>query len=281
MLPKGKGDIFMRQLDMETYLLSLKRRYLRTDRKGKSQILNEFCQTSGFHRKHAIRLLTRTLIGMRDKPPGRKKTYPAEQLLIPLKQIWLATNPLCGKRLKVAMPVWLPYYEESYGVLDPIIKTKLIHMSAATIDRLLSPLRARYPKRIGGTKPGSILKQHIPIKTDQWDESRPGYVEGDTVAHCGVSLLGNFVWSLTITDIYSGWTENGATWNKGAHGVLEQIRLIEDRLPFSMLGYDCDNGSEFLHYHLIRYLQNRENPVQFTRSRPYHKGDNAHVEQKN
>lgn len=271
----------MRQLSMEVYLKHLKARYFRANRKGKAQILNEFCSTSGYHRKHVIRLLTRTPIGWREKPPGRKKEYEPEQLLIPLKQIWLATDQMCGKRLKIAMPLWLPYYDEAYGTLEASIKSKLLHMSAATIDRLLEPLRSRYPRRLGGTKPGSLLKQHIPIKTDQWDEDRPGFIEGDTVAHCGTSLFGNFVWSLTLTDIFSGWTENGATWNKGAHGVMEQIRLIEGRLPFAILGWDSDNGGEFLNYHLLRYFKKRENPVQFTRSRPYHSGDNAHVEQKN
>ena len=188
---------------------------------------------------------------------------------------------MCGKRLKMAIPLWLPHYDEAYGALENTIKCKLLSMSAATIDRLLRSLRSRYPHRLGGTKPGSLLKQHIPIKTDQWDEDRPGFIEGDTVAHCGTSLLGNFAWSLTLTDIFSGWTENGATWNKGAHGVMEQIRLIEGRLPFAILGWDSDNGGEFLNYHLLRYFQNRANPVQFTRSRPYHSGDNAHVEQKN
>jgi 5S rRNA maturation endonuclease (ribonuclease M5) len=126
-----------------------------------------------------------------------------------------------------------------------------------------------------------LLKSQIAIKTQQWNEKQPGYVEADTVAHCGTSLLGSFIWSLTLTDIYSGWTENAAVWNKGAHGVLQQIEKIEKRLPFSILGFDSDNGGEFLNYHLLKYFKERNKPVQFTRSRPYHKGDNAHVEQKN
>ena len=146
---------------------------------------------------------------------------------------------------------------------------------------MLKPLRSRHPRGLGGTKPGSLLKKNIPIKTNQWNEGKPGFVEADTVAHCGTSLAGSFVWSITLTDIYSGWTENAAVWNKGAHGVLTQIQLIENRLPFTLLGFDSDNGSEFLNYHLVNYFQKRNNPIQFTRSRPYHKGDNAHVEQKN
>jgi len=132
-----------------------------------------------------------------------------------------------------------------------------------------------------GTKHGSLLKKHIPIKTDQWDEKQPGFVEADLVAHCGTSLLGDFIWSLTLTDIYSGWTENRAVWNKGATGIVDQIHDIENNLPFEILGFDCDNGSEFLNQYLIRYFQNRPSAVQFTRSRPYHSNNNAHVEQKN
>lgn len=271
----------MRKLTMDLYLKQLKIRYFRGNRQTKSQVLDELCNVGGYHRKHAIRKLTRSPIGWRDKPAGRKKTYSSKELLPALKQIWLATDQMCGKRLKVAIPLWLPYYETTYESLEDRIKQKLLTMSAATLDRMLRTCRARYPKRLGGTKPGSLLKHHIEIKTNQWNEDRPGFIEADTVAHCGTSLLGSFIWSITLTDIYSGWTENGAAWNKGAEGVLGQIQSIEARLPFSVLGFDCDNGSEFLNHHLIRYLQNRKEPVQFTRSRPYHKGDNAHVEQKN
>lgn len=270
----------MGQLDMSIYIRHLKARYFRANRKGKSQILDEFCATSGMHRKHVIRLLTRTPLGWREKPAGRKPKYEHKELIEPLKAIWLATDQMCGKRLKSAIPLWLPHYERT-NPLEPRLRQQLLTMSARTIDRLLKPLRSKFPKRMCGTKPGSLLKKHIPIKTNQWNERVPGFVEADTVAHCGTSLLGNFVWSITLTDIYSGWTENAAVWNKGAHGVLTQLKLIEERLPFKILGFDSDNGSEFLNYHLLEYFQIRDKPVQFTRSRPYHKGDNAHVEQKN
>lgn len=270
----------MGQLDMSVYIRHLKARYFRANRKGKSQILDEFCATSGMHRKHVIRLLTRTPLGWREKPAGRKPRYERRELIEPLKAIWLASDQMCGKRLKSAIPLWLPHYEKA-NPLEPRLRLQLLTMSARTIDRLLKPLRSKFPRRMCGTKPGSLLKKHIPIKTNQWNENIPGFVEADTVAHCGTSLLGNFVWSITLTDIFSGWTENAAVWNKGAHGVLTQLGLIEKRLPFAMLGFDCDNGTEFLNYHLLEYFQIRDKPVQFTRSRPYHKGDNAHVEQKN
>ena len=156
-------------------------------------------------------------------------------------------------------------------------------MSSATIDRLLTSSRIKCKRSICGTKPGSILKKHIPIKPDQWDAEKPGFLEADTVAHCGTSLTGSFVWSLTMTDINSGWTEIRATWNKGAIGVVQQIHDIEVCLPFLILGFDCDNGSEFLNWHLMHYFSNEQgnHRIQFTRSRPYHSDDNAHVEQKN
>ena len=148
------------------------------------------------------------------------------------------------------MPLWLPFYDSTYGALNTDVKSQLLAMSSATIDRLLKPTRDQYPKRIGGTKPDTLLKKHIPISTDQWNETRPGFFEADTVAHCGVSLEGDFAWSLTFTDICTAWTENRAVWGKSARDVLDKIEDIEQCLPFELLGFDSDNGSEFLNWHL-------------------------------
>jgi hypothetical protein len=271
---------------MELYLNSLSKRYRTANKTEKGKMLNELCESSGFHKKHAIRLLnSRNIKKPRSKTKkkvGRPKVYSSGVYLGPLKKIWLASDQPCGKRLKMALPLWLPHYGGAYGELDPAIYKGLLSMSAATIDRLLAPSRVKC-KRFCGTKPGSILKKQIKIKTDQWDEDRPGYLEADTVAHCGTSLSGDFVWSLTMTDIFSAWTENRAVWSKGSIGVLNQITDIENNLPFDILGFDSDNGSEFLNHHLIRYFTDTERPrqIQFTRSRPYHSDDNAHVEQKN
>ncbi len=130
----------------------------------------------------------------------------------------------------------------------------LTGISPASIDRLLKPIRVQHPKGLSGTKPGTLLKNQIPIRTTHWDITLPGFMEADTVAHCGNSLAGDFVWSLTLTDILTGWTECRATWNKGSSGVLEQIKDIEQALPFQLRGFDCDNGSEFLNHHLLRYF---------------------------
>jgi len=269
---------------MDIYLANLSKRYRKANKHEKGLILNELCEMSGFHKKHAIRRLNASQ--KKQKPRiniGRPNLYPEKLYLEPLKRIWLSSDQPCGKRLKMALPLWLPHYGEAYETLDPAIYEGLLSISSATIDRLLTSSRIKCKRSMCGTKPGSILKKHIPIKTDQWDAEKPGFLEADTVAHCGISLTGSFVWSLTMTDINSGWTEIRATWNKGAIGVVQQIQDIEACLPFLIFGFDCDNGSEFLNWHLMRYFSNEQGTqrVQFTRSRPYHSDDNAHVEQKN
>ena len=266
----------------KAYLLAIRKRYHHSDKAAKQIILNEFCSVCGYCRKYAIRLLNRkTKSKSSPKRPGPKPKYRAELMLEPLRRIWFTSDQPCGKRLKAAIPLWLPHYETHFGALEAAIRNDLLTISAASLDRLLKPLRLSHPKGLSGTKPGSLLKNQIPIRTHFWDETLPGFVEADTVAHCGHSLSGDFVWSLTMTDIVTGWTECRATWNKGAHGVLEQIQVIESLLPFPLKGFDCDNGSEFLNHHLVNYLSAHPEKPCFTRSRPYRKNDNAHVEQKN
>lgn len=257
-------------------------RYVRSKRKGKSKILNELCHLYGYNRKYLLQVFN-YLTGKKHIQRGISRVYEGKEFLEPLTRIWLGTDQLCGKRLKAAIALWLPAYEDSYGMLSADIKTKLLKISPATIDRLLKPNKAKYKKRgLCGTKPGYLLKNQIPIKTDHWDVTHPGFMEADTVAHCGNSLAGDFIWSITLTDIKTGWTEIRAVWNKGAEGVVWQIKDIENKLPFTLLGFDCDNGSEFLNWHLVKYFsEGREQGVAMTRSRPYRKNDNAHVEQKN
>lgn len=271
----------MSRAEKHAYLEAIRRRYRLASRDKKSKILDEFCAVCGYNRKYAIRVLKKRRLKRRAKP-GRKPWYDAKMLLEPLKAIWLATDQMCSKKLKVALHEWLPYYEKEQGKLDGLIRDQLYFISPSTIDRLLNAVRIHYPsKGLCGTKPGRLLKNQIPIKTDNWDVTQPGFLETDSVAHCGNSLEGSFVWSITMTDILTAWTESRATWNKGAAGVVNRVKNIEKSLPFEMLGFDCDNGSEFLNYHLIRYFMMRDKPVRFTRSRAYHKNDNAHVEQKN
>jgi len=262
------------------YLLAIWERYQRVGRRFKSKILDEFCAVCGYTRKYAIGLLSRKP-RRRQCKPGPRRRYDG-QVLEPLKVIWLAAEQMCSKRLKAALPLWLPFYEQEHGPLVEAVRKKLLQISAASIDRLLKKERARYRGQgLCGTRPGGLLKHQIPIRTDNDDVDRPGFLEADTVAHCGNSLAGDFIWSITFTDIFCQWTENRATWNKGAEGVLGQVKDVEANLPFELLGFDVDNGSEFLCFHLWRYLLDRPRPVPLTRSRPYRKNDQAHVEQKN
>lgn len=265
------------------YLEAIRLRYRCSSKKDKSVILGEFCTVCGYNRKYAIRLLRKKHTGLSSrKRPGPRSIYDDEHLLIALKRIWFASDQMCSKKLKAAIPLWLPFYELEYELLTPEIKDKLLCASPATIDRLLKPLRLLHKKGRCGTKPGTLLKNQIPIKTHNWDVTKPGFFEADTVAHCGDSMAGDFINSLTFTDIYSGWTENRAVWGRGSQGVLREIMDIEATITFPILGFDCDNGSEFLNHHLVRYFTDRpKTPVLFTRSRPYRKNDNAFVEQKN
>jgi hypothetical protein len=276
------GANSMKKPAKKCFLTAFQRIYINGSKELKSQILTRICQEYGLNRKYVIRRLNK-LERSKRKKPGPQIKYKPEILLHPLKEIWIATDFMCGQRLKEAIPLWLPFFESIQGPLPKEIKFELIKMSSATINRMLKPVKVK-TKRKGwcGTKPGKLLKNQIEIKTDHWDVTQPGFVEADTVAHCGNSTAGDFVWSITLTDISSCWTEIRATWNKGANGVTEQVKDIESVLPFILRGFDCDNGSEFLNWHLIKYLKERDdNVVLVTRSRPYRKNDNAHVEQKN
>ena len=273
----------MGKSDKKAYLEAIRGRYRKASRADKAKILDEFCAVCEYHRKSALRLLRRpSRKAAIRKKSGRPSQYSGPDVLVPLRALWLATDQLASKRLRAALPLWLPYYEQAHGTLTETARAKLLTISPATIDRLLAPVRAEAGRHgLSGTKPGTLLRKQIPLQGQAWDVSQPGFIEADTVAHCGDSLAGNFVWSLTMTDLYSGWTECRATWNKGAAGVMQQIKAIQKALPFAIQGFDCDNGSEFLNWHLLRYFQTHDQPIRFTRSRPYHSDDNAHVEQKN
>lgn len=155
-------------------------------------------------------------------------------------------------------------------------------ISPATIDRLLSKFRAKYQKRgLCTTRPGSIIRELIPIKTNQWDENRPGFIEMDLVAHCGTSVSGEYINTLDVVDIATGWTSQRAVWGKGEFNTFTALREIELTLPFKIKGVDSDNGKEFLNYRLVKYFKHRTPPVDYTRARAYNKNDNAHIEEKN
>jgi len=251
-----------------------KEKYRKITKDEKSEIIDNVVYLCGYNRKYAIRKLNQI-----EKPKevrGRKKKY--DQSILPtLKKLWFAMDQLCSKSMVAAIPVFLKFWEEP---IDVEIKQKLLDISPASIDRLLAPVKVQFRrKRNSGTKPGSLIKKRIPIQTTNWNIKEPGFLEADTVAHCGGSLSGDFVWSITYTDIETTWTENRAMWRKTAQGVKSQTGDVIKSVPFKVLGFDSDNGNEFLNHNLERYFSKKK--IKFTRSRPYKKNDNAHVEQKN
>lgn len=270
---------------LDEYTEVIAKRYKRAVYKSKKELLNEYCQVTGFHRKHAIRKLNSFRFFQKPKKHkrGRKSVYNQPDVLRVLKKIWLTANLPCSKLLKALLPAWLPHYAHTFEPIAPDALVLLKKISSATIDRTLKPVRPQYHKKGRcGTKPGSLLRNQIPIQTDQWNQSIPGFLESDTVHHCGDNLAGQYVLTVNYTDIATGWTEQRAVWGKGENGVLEQTKDVEHALPFPLRGFDADNGGEFINNHLYKYLALRHGkPVQFTRSRAYKKNDNSHIEQKN
>ena len=259
-------------------------RYGGRGKAGRSRLLDEICSLCGYERKYASKLLSgrRPIVGESGRRRGgSQRIYAAVEREV-IKAIWLSAEQPCGKRLKAALPLWLPFYEKRHGQLDSKVKMKVLAASAATIDRLLAPCRITLGSRGRcGTRPGTLLRSQIPIRTEHWEVSGPGFIEADTVAHCGQSMAGEFCWSITATDVHTQWTETRAVSNRGLAAVAERIAQIEAALPFPILGFDTDNGGEFLNWHLVHYFGKRKKPIRFTRSRAYRKNDNARVEQKN
>jgi hypothetical protein len=200
-----------------------------------------------------------------------------------LTQIWAASGYLCGQRLKAAIPHWLPWLKRR-ATVTPALEAQLRRISARQIDRRLGEQKRRLKRRLyGTTRPGSLLKHQIPIKTEHWDVRTSGYLEIDLVSHSGASAAGEFLHTLDGVDIQTTWVERQAVMGKSRHRVVQAMTTIEAQLPFALRGVDSDNGSEFINDHLLTWCQDRPTgqQVPFTRSRPYKKDDNAHVEQKN
>ena len=269
-------------------------RYRQGSKKVKRQILDEFCETTGYSRGYARFVLRnhgrqvrlggkKVVVGdARERQQRSKPRYYDEEVVQALSKLWQLLNYVCGKRLVAIMPELIAKLEQ-FGELrlTPLTKEKLLSISAASIDRLLQPERRKQQlRRRSHTKPGTLLKHQIPIRTfAEWDDAQPGFVEIDLVAHDGGLALGDYCQTLDLTDICTGWTETEAVPNKAQIWVFEAIQTIRGRLPFPLLGLDSDNGSEFVNKELLRYCQKER--ITFTRARPYRKNDNCYVEQKN
>lgn len=261
------------------YTVKMRKRYkaMRTKR-AKGRVLDEFCETTELERKHAIKVLRSQVEPLRSA--GRKAVYTGAVAEV-LKGIWLLFDQPCSKLLHPVLPSYVASYEKHAGALDGDAKALLLQMSASTIDRLLQPHRVRTSLWRGHGGPIAKMKRQVPIRSERWDGRGPGWLEADTVAHCGGSMEGSFAHTLTLTDTDSQWTELRAIWNRGGHATMVRMREIEQALPFVLKGVNTDNGPEFLNGHLIRHFKQRDIIVPQTRSRAYQKNDNARVEQKN
>lgn len=262
------------------YFRVMYERYHQAERKARGALLDELCLTTGYNRKYAIRLLN----GPRPekervrRPRGRKTQY-GKQVISILTAVWEAAGYPWSVRLKALLPSWMPWIRKRYR-LSGKLEEQLLAMSARQMDRRLQSRKREQKRKIyGRTKPGALLKHHIPLKTDSWDVQAPGFTEVDLVSHSGNSADGEFAHTLNLTDIHTGWTESRALLGKSEIGVQEALDEIQTELPFRLLGVDSDNGSEFINWHLKRWCDERR--IQLTRGRPYKKDDNAHIEQKN
>lgn len=269
-------------------------RYQKAAKKKKGAILDEFIELTGYDRCYAsyllknhgkkVRINDRTVV-VGDICKRRKRqsqrTY-GDDVLRALKQIWVIMDCICGKRLQPMLKEMLSILQRHKEIkVTRAIKKKLLRISASTIDRILKPERKKYElKGRSLTKPGTLLKHQIPIRTfSEWNEQKPGFVEIDLVGHEGGNLRGDFIQTLNVTDVCTGWTEMQAVKNKAQIWVFDALKDIRGKLPFDLLGIDSDNGGEFINAHLVRFCH--EEQMTFTRSRSYRKNDNCFIEQKN
>lgn len=268
--------------------------YRGAGKKEKSKILDQFIATTGYSRWYA-RLVLRhegrrvqtdkqTIVVVERKSRSKRKRVCRydEKVQTALVRLWRIMDYICGKRLQPQLPELITVLERyNEFPCDRETRAKLLCISAASIDRLLKPERRKYELRgRSGTKPGTLLKKQIPIRTfAEWDEQRPGFVEIDLVGHDGGIAAGDYCQTLDLTDIATTWTETRAVRNKAQAWVFEALKKLRKNLPFPLLGIDSDNGSEFINQYLTDYC--KEEKLSFTRSRPYRKNDNCFVEQKN
>lgn len=269
----------MDQHSKSELIASYRRRYKKCSKKEKGHIISAIVDATGYCRKYVIQAMNAD--ASVPKKITRTRTSRYAHLYETLTRIWAASNFLCGKRIKPFLPELVKSLKRHNEIkLSKDDEALILSVSAATIDRILAPARKQtIIKGRSTTKPGTLLKHQIPIRTfADWDENKPGFLEVDLVAHTDTSR-GDYVNTLTMTDIATGWTVCTAFWNRGEQACVAAIEEVKPTLPFPIRGIDSDNGSEFINAHLMRYC--KRNAITFTRSRPYKKNDSAHVEQKN
>ena len=250
-----------------------------SSKQERGEVLTEFCNATDYHRKYAIALLKRP---QEDNPvePRRRGSSYSEAAMRVVERIWKAAGYPWSERLKALLPMWLPWARKHIGGITSEVEDEVLRISARQIDRRLKDKKRTLKRRLyGRTKPGTLLKHQIPVKTDCWDVNEPGYTEIDLVSHSGPCASGEFGHSLNVTDILTQWVETRAILGKSEGRVTTALTEIRRALPFRLCAIDSDNGSEFINHHLYRYTQEHE--MQFTRGRAYKKDDNAHIEQKN
>ena len=269
----------MKSMGRREYLRAIHARYQRSKPIAKGAILDEFCSVCGYHRKYAIRLLGQPRPEARPGPRRSRGPSYGRLTIEALVRVWEAAGYPWSLRLKALLPLWLPWLHKRM-LISAETERQLLAISPRQIDRRLKPRKSDLRRRMyGRTKPGTLLKHHIPIKTDHWDVKSPGFTEIDLVSHSGNCADGEFAHSFNVTDIHTTWTEARAVMGKGQTGIVKALEDMRQSLPFPLRGIDSDNGSEFINAHLVRYCKVQS--IQFTRGRPYKKDDNAHIEQKN
>jgi hypothetical protein len=268
---------------LEDYTRVMRGRYARrTGKQARSALLDEYCRSSGLERKHVIKVLRgQRRRGGTGAARGARSTYGSEDITV-LKAVWLVAGQPCGKRLAGEMlRLWLASWQKHHGTLSAEQIGRLTAISPAQIDRVLAPYRSAGRRRRIASSALAAMQREVAVRCEPWAETAPGALEIDTVALCGGSMSGAIVWALDATDIHSGWTEVRAVWNRGAHATRERLSEIQAALPFPLRKLDFDNGTEFLNAHFITHFKAHEPKIELSRSRPYRKNDNAHIEQKN
>jgi hypothetical protein len=265
-------------------VLAVAERYQGGRRSEKIRILDEFVAVTGYHRKHAIRVLTnRSVLEQPARPQrdARASSIYGESVREALIVLWEASDRVCGKRLKPLLALLVPALERhGHLKLDEHVRRCLLGVSAATIDRLLGPTRAAAWGRTRRARATPALRRAVPVRTfADWKDPEPGYMEGDLVAHSGETTAGSFIQTLVLTDVATGWTECVALVVREGTLVVEALERLRATMPFPLRGLDTDNGSEFMNETVVQYCASHG--IELTRSRPYRKNDQAWVEQKN